>query len=136
MLNFVERIGAIKLWIRSLFLKVGKQSVMTAEEQSKANQALPTLCIDKDKTSTVSTVSAEDGTEIGFGLLGKDANGLIGFIDHGRNEISAWRDAKRINAYGGKVKVVQTINGKLSDKHEQEKSAMFEEAYAGIDIRE
>jgi len=59
-------------------------------------------------------------------LLGAYKGG-VGVIQWHDNELDAWREAKRINSDNGNVKVVPVVNGRLTEKYEEEKKALFEE---------
>lgn len=61
-------------------------------------------------------------------LLGSDRTS-VGVISWHGNELEAWREAKRINSNGGKVKVVPVVDGNLTETHLAEKAELFKVFY-------
>jgi hypothetical protein len=65
-------------------------------------------------------------------LLGSDGIGSVGVIAWHTNELEAYREAKRINTSGGKVKVVPVVNGELTPEHQAEKAKLFADRYHAV----
>lgn len=65
-------------------------------------------------------------------LLGSDGIGSVGVISWHTNEFEAYREAKRINDNGGKVKVVPVVDGELTPEHQAEKAKLFEDRYNAV----
>lgn len=73
-------------------------------------------------------VSPKDATHALLGVHGAE----IGVVSWHNNEFDAWREARDINASGGRVKVVPVINGDLTAKHQEEKAELFAAMYSRL----
>lgn len=60
--------------------------------------------------------------------------GAVGVVEWHNDELGAWREAKRINSDGGRVRVVPVVDGRLTPEHEVEKSVLFETYYNSLGI--